>query len=819
MASGRLHPTYGLPEADLPARLAECPAGDDALADDGAAILVLLEIGEQTRTASLLDAATRDAIRDGKPERTVLCHLLKALAKGFAGELEPARRWLDRALAVPVPGGLDPGLKRLQSRVGVELSLLLGDPAELDVFLRDLEASCDVGAHARLAGSVALWRAEAALRRGELVEADRHLEGVAIPADPSAAGEPGWQALRLRGEVAAARGAAAAAARHLDQAREAQAGIAARLPEALRQPYLLAPRRAAVMERLLRIREGTQVRPAPGTRGVSSTRLLAAFRAILEGIRTLERHGSLAPLLDYALDAMIRHGGARRGLVVLTDQGEDVRIERGRHLEGRALRSDEMQVSRTIALKAAREVRTIVLEDATTDAEFSRAGSVVALGIRSALAIPLLVEGRSLGAIYLDDPQRVGLFGPDAVEAIEVLAGHAALAIAHARLVERVTRDLLTGAYTHGFFQEQLQRSVSLARRHGRSCGLVLLDVDNFKQINDCHGHEFGNRVLQAFSEALRGALRETDYVGQPATDGARADEVAHFGRFGGDEFEILLLETGPDGLAVVGRKIADAVRALRFEHDGAIVTVTTSAGGACFPAHARTAEDLFRLADEALYQAKRAGRDRFVLSGAVPAKAEIADPEVDSLLLTREGRTALGMLGRLLEQDSDLEALLRRTLGLMANATGAERGFLLMPDGSGEGGFRLVLGMDELEVAEAERRPVSSAVLARLTASRKAVLIEDAFQDPILAIRDSVVLSGVRSILAVPLPLPDNEFGAAYLDIRRGDHRFTREDLALLQVFIRRIAPVIANARRLWIEGRRVRALEDELRRLRETE
>jgi diguanylate cyclase (GGDEF)-like protein len=155
--------------------------------------------------------------------------------------------------------------------------------------------------------------------------------------------------------------------------------------------------------------------------------------------------------------------------------------------------------------------------------------------------------------------------------------------------------DTLTGLPNRRHFNEKLDEAILRAHRNGQMVGLMFLDVDHFKRINDTLGHGGGDAVLQEFARRLSGAVRATDSVC----------------RLAGDEFTIILenLATAAEARLVAG-KILDAMRR-PFDVDGVLLAVSTSIGIACMGAGVRQAQLLTRRADEALYKAKELGRNQ----------------------------------------------------------------------------------------------------------------------------------------------------------------------------------------------------------------
>ncbi|MDX2015370.1 MAG: diguanylate cyclase [Myxococcaceae bacterium] len=160
------------------------------------------------------------------------------------------------------------------------------------------------------------------------------------------------------------------------------------------------------------------------------------------------------------------------------------------------------------------------------------------------------------------------------------------------------TTDGLTQLANHRAFQERLREEFRRAQRYDDPMALILMDVDHFKAINDTHGHLAGDEVLHRVAQALRGAVRETDFVA----------------RYGGEEFGVLLPKTHLAGALTVAERMSQALKAARAGADGAI-RVTASFGVSGFPGRGvTTAEQLLKTADEALYRSKREGRNKISL-------------------------------------------------------------------------------------------------------------------------------------------------------------------------------------------------------------
>jgi diguanylate cyclase (GGDEF)-like protein len=173
--------------------------------------------------------------------------------------------------------------------------------------------------------------------------------------------------------------------------------------------------------------------------------------------------------------------------------------------------------------------------------------------------------------------------------------------------------DPLTGLFNRRWMMEALENEVRRSRRLKHSFAVIMADVDHFKRFNDAHGHPAGDAVLKRVAEILRESTRDVDVVA----------------RYGGEEFFVLMPETEGEGAADVADRVRERLAAERLPGGG---SVTLSFGVAEFPAHGDVGETLIGIADAALYQAKREGRDRVVVApGAADRRRRQSRPVVGS--------------------------------------------------------------------------------------------------------------------------------------------------------------------------------------------
>lgn len=247
--------------------------------------------------------------------------------------------------------------------------------------------------------------------------------------------------------------------------------------------------------------------------------------------------------------------------------------------------------------------------------------------IRSSTAnyvcVPLIAQGETLGVLYVDNSGSPQASSPQAVKfeqatlnrRANAVAERVSLALANLKLRELLRnqsiRDPLTGLYNRRYLEESLNRELHRANRTGRNVSLVMLDLDHFKHFNDTFGHQVGDILLKEVAGVIKGRVRAGDLAC----------------RYGGEEFSVIIAEVDAEGTYKCVETIREAIKHLSLHHRGQTLgTITVSAGIATFPAHGETPEDLTRAADEALYQAKKSGRDRIAVYEPLESGATLND-------------------------------------------------------------------------------------------------------------------------------------------------------------------------------------------------
>ena len=251
-------------------------------------------------------------------------------------------------------------------------------------------------------------------------------------------------------------------------------------------------------------------------------------------------------------------------------------------------------------------------------------------GMRGLVMLPLMAKGEAIGLVELTSRGRpTGDSGP--ITIVRTMAHEAAMALENARLYETARnladRDPLTGFFNHRYLHERLSEEVVRAVRTRRPLSVVMLDLDDFKLVNDTFGHLYGDRVLVHVADLIRSTMRGSDVAA----------------RYGGDEFALILPETGDEDAARAAERILEAFRASPFAADGRQpFPIGASIGIASHPRDGRSATELIAVADAGLYGSKDAGGNR-VTAGDEMAPASASQAPVALAARRHRDRPAAG--------------------------------------------------------------------------------------------------------------------------------------------------------------------------------
>ena len=246
--------------------------------------------------------------------------------------------------------------------------------------------------------------------------------------------------------------------------------------------------------------------------------------------------------------------------------------------------------------------------------------------IRNLIEVPLQYRNRIIGELLAANKESNEPFTQEDEDLLLTLAVQSATAVENARLyamtVEMATMDSLTGLNNRRVLQGRLDEEIERSDRYQHPFAVLMIDIDHFKQVNDTFGHAAGDSVLRGLARILKSQIRNVDIAG----------------RYGGEEFVVILPETDRIRGKGVAEQIREGVsRASFLLSDGRESGITVSVGVTCYPECSRTAADLIDKADQALYIAKKEGRDRVRLySETLKAQLE-KDPSLIVTLLTRD--------------------------------------------------------------------------------------------------------------------------------------------------------------------------------------
>jgi len=282
-------------------------------------------------------------------------------------------------------------------------------------------------------------------------------------------------------------------------------------------------------------------------------------------------------------------------LFLVSEEMKDLAFEVG--AGNRADRSKDLRlkIGEGIPGWVAKEAKPLIIPDVSKDLRFSKGlDESLPLSTKSILCVPLISKGKVLGVIELINKVGGEPFERNDLDLLSALADFAAIAIENARLYQKTEElsitDDCTSIHNARYFYQILDREMKRVDRYQTVLSLLFMDLDRFKPVNDSYGHLMGSQVLREVAILLKTNLREVDLVA----------------RYGGDEFVVILPETDTQTAC----KLAERLSALISNHcflveKGLSVRISASFGVASYPPHAKTKEDLIRLADKSMYLAK----------------------------------------------------------------------------------------------------------------------------------------------------------------------------------------------------------------------
>jgi len=359
--------------------------------------------------------------------------------------------------------------------------------------------------------------------------------------------------------------------------------------------------------------EMVEVRAEPDA--LRSGELLEALELAGEFLAGL---GDERQLSDLVLRLALEQLGARRGSLMLLDRdSQTLQIRASAGVPDEVVKQSRLELGQGVAGWVADHREPVLVSDARVG------GPVPAETNRNYLtgtylSVPLLHEDTLFGVLSITDPSRPQPFSRHDLAVLTMIAKAGSLALQQAVLFEQAKelaiRDDLTGLFNRRYLRHFLDTILERARAERFSVSVVMFDLDHFKRYNDTFGHPAGDRALQEVAHVMRNAFRTHDVVC----------------RYGGEEFCVVLWDHGPPRTAHSSHPVESLAFAERLRHTIATqqfphikprdhVQITISGGLASFPWDGGTRQELITRADQALYRAKRDGRNRIYLSKPLP--------------------------------------------------------------------------------------------------------------------------------------------------------------------------------------------------------
>jgi diguanylate cyclase (GGDEF)-like protein len=317
----------------------------------------------------------------------------------------------------------------------------------------------------------------------------------------------------------------------------------------------------------------------------------------------LNRSLSSSELLKTSLNLISKVLNADRGFVVLKDcevMGYEILASRNFEQITWSEDNKKQKFSQKLVQRCFDQNKIIIigdteLNDTLTDLTEPKHG-----GGRSVVVIPLVQDSEVIGVIYLDNQKQSHNFNQQQIPFLTTFAAHTSIALHNTLLYKRAITDDLTQLYTRQHIDEELHQAIEQAKSQKHALTLMILDIDHFKKINDTYGHTTGDEVLKSFSDIINSNIKDHDIAG----------------RFGGEEFIVILTQNTTDEAWSVAERIRIALAEKSIKKDQHTVNVTVSIGVATFqPKHADNTLLLLDDADDAMYQAKNQGRNRTVIA------------------------------------------------------------------------------------------------------------------------------------------------------------------------------------------------------------
>ena len=338
----------------------------------------------------------------------------------------------------------------------------------------------------------------------------------------------------------------------------------------------------------------------PEAAGTSPTRLSQELTIFHDVAKALTSSLDLDSILQTIMEKMAEYFRPETwSLLMVDEQKNDLYFAIAVGAAADVLANARVKVGEGIAGWVAKHGQALIVPDVASDPRFSRRlDEMTRWQTQSIICVPLRSRHRVLGVIQLVNVDVKGLSDQE-MFFLHALCDYAAISIENAKAVEKIQEltitDDVTGLFNARHLYKTLETEVYRSARFGYEFSVIFIDLDHFKQVNDTKGHLVGSRLLAEVGYLIKAQLRLIDFAF----------------RYGGDEFVVLLPQTGKDQALVVARRLRDALRASAFcKEESLNLNVRASIGVATYPHDARSAHDVIRQADGMMYMVKNSTRD-----------------------------------------------------------------------------------------------------------------------------------------------------------------------------------------------------------------
>jgi len=332
----------------------------------------------------------------------------------------------------------------------------------------------------------------------------------------------------------------------------------------------------------------------------------AHVAALVAAIDRIGKALDATRLCDTIVNEMTRLVGAEQGsLMMLDDEQRALVIKAITGVNRKVVEQIRIRPGDGIAGKVFATGTPLVVADLETDGRVQREKRP-RYKTKAFVSLPMKLDDRTIGVLNLADKISGGAFGEEEVTLISTLATCASVAIERAEFLQQTEAlkrisitDALTGFLNRRYFHERLIEEIERSKRHNTALSLAIMDLDDFKLLNDTYGHQAGDEALKAIARCVHGSIRTIDVAA----------------RYGGEEFTLILPQTNKPEARQIAQRICEEVAAMAISHQllEGFEQLTISIGLATYPDDADTPEGLIRCADTALYTAKDQGKNRVV--------------------------------------------------------------------------------------------------------------------------------------------------------------------------------------------------------------